>query len=174
MRKTLLFLVLVFALIQGQAQSINQIITDPDIDREILIGEINEEGLENPIFVEDWQNKYDIYLPDKVIAKKLKKFFKKNKDITIKVFLASWCGDSQEHLPDFVKLLDKIKFKNVKYYALDRQKSMNVYDFIDLSQFNIERVPTFIIYKGEEEIGRIIETPKASLERDLWEILSNK
>ena len=161
-----------FALIQSQAQNINQIIFDPDIDREILIGEINEEGLENPIFVEDWQDKYDIYLPDKVIAKKLKRFFKKSKDISIKVFLASWCDDSQEHLPDFVKLLDRTKFKTVKYYALDRQKSMDTYDFINLSQFNIERVPTFIIYKGNEEIGRIIETPKASLEKDLWEIVS--
>ena len=36
---------------------------------------------------------------------------------------------------------------------------------------NIERVPTFIIYRGEKEIGRIVETPKKSLERDLWNIV---
>ena len=36
----------------------------------------------------------------------------------------------------------------------------------------IQRVPTFIIYKNNIESGRIIETPKTSLEQDLVNILT--
>jgi thiol-disulfide isomerase/thioredoxin len=143
---------------------------DPDLDKEILMGEVNEVGLSDPIFVEDWQDSYDVYLPDRVVARKLKKIFRKNKDISIKVFMASWCGDSKQHLPHFVKLVHKTKLKNVSYYALNRQKQMDDLDFIGLSSFEIERVPTFIVYKGGKEIGRIVETPKVSLEKDILNI----
>ena len=174
MQKTITLLILVFSLVQLQAQTINQVVIDPDIDSEILLGEVDELGLSNPIFVEDWEDRFDIYLPDKSTARKLKKFFKKNKDISIKVFLATWCGDSQQHLPDFVKLAHVIKFQNISYYALNRQKEMNDLDFIDLYSYGIERVPTFIVYKGDEEIGRIIETPEVSLEKDILRIMGGE
>lgn len=43
----------------------------------------------------------------------------------------------------------------------------------DIDQFIIERVPTFIFYKNESEIGRIIETPVETLEKDILNILKN-
>jgi hypothetical protein len=42
---------------------------------------------------------------------------------------------------------------------------------LDITAYDIERVPTFIIYKEGKEIGRIIETPVQSLEADLQKIL---
>jgi hypothetical protein len=36
---------------------------------------------------------------------------------------------------------------------------------------NIQRVPTLIVYEKNKEIGRIIESPVLSLERDLLSIL---
>ena len=170
MKKVFSIIVIVLLSVQIQAQSFNQHIIDPDLDREILMGEIDEDALSDPIFVEDWQDRYDIYLPDRVVARKLKKIFRKHKDISIKVFLATWCGDSRQHLPDFVKLVHKTKLKNTRYFALNRQKEMDDLDLIDLYSFNIERVPTFVIYKGEQEIGRIVETPQVSLEKDLLDI----
>ena len=170
MKKTFIIVVLAFIGVQIQAQSLNQKLIDPDLDREILLGEVNEEGLKDAVFVEDWQESYDIYLPDRVVTRKLKRIFRKNKDIHIKVFLATWCSDSQQHLPHFVKLAHEAKLKNTKYYALNRQKGMDDLDFIDVYAFGIELVPTFIIYKGELEIGRIIEAPSASLEKDIYEI----
>jgi len=174
MKKTLSFLTLIFALAQLQAQNINQVVIDPNIDREILIGEINESGLQNTIFVDTWQNQLDNYSPDKHTVKKLKKIIRKNKNLSVKVFFASWCGDSKEHLPNFVKLVHQIKLDQVSYYALNRQMIMDEYDFIDVFSFNVERVPTFIIYQNDTEIGRIIETPTVSLEKDLLKILKGK
>lgn len=168
MKNLVLFLILVFISVETQAQSLNQIVIDPDLDREILLGPVDESGFANPIFVENWQDSYDIYIPDKVVAKKLKKIFKKNKDISVMVFFASWCGDSKEHLPDFVKLAHKTKLKNVNYFALNRKKTM---PDLDEAKYSIDRVPTFIVYNGDKEIGRIIETPEVSLEKDLLKIL---
>jgi len=173
MKKIFTILSFVFAFVQLQAQTINQVIIDPDIDKEVLIGLTDEQGLMNPIFVDNWQDSYDNYIPDKKAIKKLKKLFKKNKDLSIKVFFASWCGDSQEHLPNFVKLVHKAKLQNVSFYGLNRKIEMGDFDFIDVYSFNIEKVPTFIIYNGDIEIGRIIETPTNSLEKDLYEIVKN-
>lgn len=170
MKNLALFLILVLISLETQGQNINQVIIDPDLDRKILLGQVDESGLTNPIFVENWQGSYDIYVPDKVVTKKLKKLFKKDKDLSVMVFLASWCGDSKEHLPDFVKLAHKIKLKNVSYFALNRKKIMPEMDEI---KFRIERVPTFIVYQGDQEIGRIIETPEVSLEKDLLQIVEN-
>ncbi len=41
----------------------------------------------------------------------------------------------------------------------------------ELSDLNIEFIPTFIIYKGDAELGRIVETPEESLETDLIKYL---
>ena len=173
MKKIFTILSFVFAFVQLQAQTLNQLIIDPDIDKEVLIGLTDEQGLMNPIFIDNWQDSYDNYILDKKATKKLKKFVKKNKDLSIKVFFASWCGDSQEHLPNFVKLVHKIKLQNVSYYGLNRKIEMGDFDFIDVYSFNIEKVPTFIIYNGDVEIGRIIETPTNSLEKDIYEIVKS-
>lgn len=168
MRKVISLFLLSFAFMQLSAQDINKVMMDTDLEREVLIGLMDEKGLSNPIFVEEWEDRVAIYQPDKMVTKKLKKYFKKNKDIQVQVFFASWCGDSKEHMPDFVKLAKKAKIKKVTYFALSRQKSM---PNMDEEKYQIELVPTFIIYRNDEEIGRIVETPAVSLEKDLWEIL---
>lgn len=168
MRKTaILFFGLLFFTV-SYAQEINKTMIDPDIDREILIGEVDEKGLQNPIFVEDWKLAQDEYTPDKLTVKELKSYFKKNKNVKLKVFFASWCGDSREHMPHFAKLVKKTKMKKVEYIALSRKKSL---PNEDISEYGIEYVPTFIVYKDGVELGRIIETPEVSLEKDLLKIV---
>jgi hypothetical protein len=39
---------------------------------------------------------------------------------------------------------------------------------------DIERIPTFIIFLRDQEVGRIVETPRRSVEEDLWAILEAK
>ena len=38
----------------------------------------------------------------------------------------------------------------------------------------IIRVPTFIFYKDEEEIGRYVEYPRESMEKDILKILTRQ
>lgn len=168
MRKLIFILIICLAFLQLSAQEVNQVIVDPDLGKEVLIGLVDEDGLSNPLFVEDWEGKMEIYSPDKIVTKKLKKYFKKNKDVKVVVFFASWCHDSQDQMPDFVKLVHQVKMKGITYYALSRKKDMLD---TDIKEYHIELVPTFIFYRGEQEIGRIIESPKVSLEKDLWEMV---
>lgn len=93
------------------------------------------------------------------------------KDITIKAFMGTWCGDSQEQTPVFYKILDATNFnyKNLKLVALDRSKKTpdNLQEGLD-----IVRVPTFIFYRKGKEIGRFVEYPRESVEEDMFKIVS--
>ncbi|UMB52792.1 thioredoxin family protein [Lutibacter sp. A64] len=93
------------------------------------------------------------------------------KDVTIKAFMGTWCGDSQEQTPVFYKILDATNFnyKNLKLVALDRSKKTpdNLQE-----GFNIVRVPTFIFYRNGEEIGRFVEYPRETVEEDMFKIVS--
>lgn len=169
MKKTVLIFFGLLFLCASYAQQINQTMVDPDIESEILIGTIDETGLQNSIFVEEWNLVQEEYTTEKITIKQIKKYFRKNKDARVDVFFASWCGDSQEHVPHFVKLAKKAKIKDVSYIALSGDKSL---PDKDISSFQIEYVPTFIVYKNDQELGRIIESPEISLEMDLLKIIS--
>ena len=152
----------------AQAQEINKVIIDPDIDREILFGWVDRAGIASKDFLIDEQQKYDAYTADKESIVYLKKTFLADQSLSILVVFATWCGDSKEQVPDFFKIADQAKISNVKYLAVNRKKKAGN---IDMSQMDIQLVPTFIVFKGDIEIGRIIETPIYTLENDLVAIL---
>lgn len=170
MYKTIAFIILSLAFLPVKAQEMNQVKTDSLIEREIFLGQMNETGMSQPLFVENWKERVDLYVPDKAWTKKIRKYLKRNPEVSLVVFFASWCGDSQEHMPDFVKLAHQTKMKKVSYYALNRNKTM---PGMEMEKYVIEYVPTFIVYRGGQEIGRIVESPELSLEQDLWKILEN-
>jgi len=87
----------------------------------------------------------------------------------IEVFLGTWCSDSQREVPRFLKIVDELKTKfgkelPVSFVAVDRSKQQPV-DL--LSGKSIEKVATFIVYRGDHELGRIVEKPHGLLEDDL-------
>ena len=92
--------------------------------------------------------------------------------IDVVVVLGTWCGDSKREVPRFLKIADlaSIPPSRVRYYAVDRTK--NSPDGVT-STFRIERVPTFIFLKQGEEVGRIVESPRTSLEEEMLTILAD-
>lgn len=145
------------------SQELNQTVVDTKTGKEILFGNCDRSGLEKGEFGKSFDEYYDIYEPDQEVLSQLKA---KKEGIEILVVLGTWCSDSQEQLPRFYKILDKIKFdkKSVQMICVDRNKEAGV---LDLVNYNIEKVPTFIVYRKGREIGRIIETPYTTLEKDL-------
>ena len=105
--------------------------------------------------------------PDKEVISKLKAL---TKDIDILIVLGTWCGDSQEQVPQFLKVIDKMKFpeERLVIVGVDREKES---EDMEMSNYDIVLVPTMIVFKGREEIGRITETPETTLEQDLLSIL---
>lgn len=85
--------------------------------------------------------------------------------------MGTWCSDSREQIPAFYKILDELNYPSdkVTLICVDRKKKglSNEADGL-----NIELVPTIIFYRNGEEIGRIIETPQESLEKDLLGIIN--
>ena len=88
------------------------------------------------------------------------------------VVFGTWCSDSKREVPRFFKILDRLKFPTdrITMYGVDR--SIKSPQGIP-QQFHITKVPTIVVLHGGTEIGRIIESPKTTLEFDLMEILSS-
>ena len=119
----------------------------------------------------EWYVKgYDEYQPDEPTIKKLLEI---NKDeLSIKIVMGTWCPDSRREVPRFMKVLDSWRFTlgRVKFIGVDIYKASPVGEYEEL---DIQRVPTFIIYKNNIEAGRIIENPMTSLEQDIVMILES-
>lgn len=94
-------------------------------------------------------------------------------DVSVSIYMGTWCSDSQQHVPAFYKILEELKFddKKVTLVALDRTKKTE--DNLEAGM-DIERVPTFIFYRNGKELHRIVESPIESLEKDMLKILTGE
>jgi thiol-disulfide isomerase/thioredoxin len=157
----LVFLLLIPMMVISQER--NKTISDPQYGHEILIGYCDRSALEKGEYGKWFSENYDAYIPDKNIINELKQ---KQAGIEIFIILGTWCSDSREQVPRFFNILDKIRFdkKSVQMVAVDSNKEAGD---IDLKIYDITKVPTFIIYRKGREIGRIIEKPFMTLEKDL-------
>ncbi len=165
--KTIIIVLIVLSSFQTIAQHINHFVIDSKTNTNMLIGYCNKEGLQEGDYGIHFKNNYNTYKPSKATIKKLKR---KLNNVEITIVLGTWCSDSKREVPRFFKVLDDVGYSNsrVKIIAVDRKKKTSL---VDVSDLDIQRVPIFIIYKNGKEIGRIIETPKKSLEKDLWKII---
>jgi thiol-disulfide isomerase/thioredoxin len=135
-----------------------------------LIGYFQKEDLlEEPY--SDWYDfSYDYYEPDEAVIAALKPLLKK---VEIKVFLGTWCGDSQEQVPVFLKILEAAEYKYKKLELIGVNRGKKTPDRLEKG-LDIIRVPTFIFYRKGEEIGRIVEYPQETLEADMLKILKGE
>jgi len=165
--KIIAIVLIVLSGMQATAQMMNSMVVNPKTKTKMLIGYCDKNGLEKDIYGVYFKSQYDIYKPANKYIDKLRP---KLDDVEITIVLGTWCSDSQREVPRFYKVLNEAGYndKRVKVIAVDKTKAAIV---VDISNLNIEKVPTFIIYKDDVEIGRIIETPKKSLEKDLWKIV---
>ena len=150
------------------AQTMNTKIKDPkNPKREILIGYCNLYGLKSGEFGNYFNSQYETYKP---AAKYIEKLKEKINYVDITVVFGTWCSDSQLQVGRFFKVLDQAGYddKNLKIIAVDRDK--NAYT-TNIESLRIERVPTFIVSEHGKELGRIVESPKKSLEKDLAKIV---
>jgi hypothetical protein len=117
----------------------------------------------------EWQENYDKCKPAPDLIEALES--KLGNGLRIDVYLGLWCPDSRNHVPPFIKILDAAGVSvPVRFLNVQRKPVKSIQYFSD--EFQVERVPTFIFYRGGAEIGRIVENPKAGLIEDMLEILS--
>lgn len=126
-------------------------------------------------FAEWYSPGYEHYQPNAAVVAQLKKL--KPEKTTLKIVFGSWCGDSKRELPRMLKTLHAAGFtdKNIQLIGVysDSEKYKQAPNREE-KELNVYRVPTFIVYQNNKEIGRINEYPVESLERDLQKILSGQ
>lgn len=152
----------------GIAQELNTIVFDEEANQDILIGYCNIEGFTSNDFNEWFQLEYDNFNPDIETLDQIN--LDNIEGLEITVVLGTWCSDSKREFPRFCKILEKIGFPFEYLTIIGVNRSKQAPD-THVSELNIELVPTFIFSINGKEIGRIIETPEVSLEKDFYKII---
>jgi thiol-disulfide isomerase/thioredoxin len=135
-----------------------------------LIGIANKESFQDENFKGWFDSRYNEYETDKEVIAKIKENIN---DYTIKGFMGSWCGDSKRETPRFYKLLDEVGFDQNYFELVTVGRNKKTPDNLQ-EGFNILRVPTFIFFKNGEEVGRYVEYPRESLEKDILKIITGE
>ena len=135
-----------------------------------LVGVVQKSAFQQAPYSTWFTENYDTYKPDGEVVQAIKPLLK---DIKIKAFMGTWCGDSRRETPHFYKILEAAGFnlKNLTMVCVDRSRTS---PSNEQEGMNIERVPTFIFYKDGKEINRFVEFPRETLEKDILKILQEK
>jgi len=152
---------------------INQQIKDAG-NNDMLLGRCTRDALLKAPFNGWFKPNYDSYVVDSFTCNFIKPLLKR-KSITI--FMGTWCGDSRREVPRVLKMLDCCGFSahDLKLVMIGNTGSLyKKSPQHEEAGRNIVRVPTIIIEQKGMEIGRIIEFPVTSLEKDLLTILKKE
>ena len=127
-----------------------------------VVGEMSGEALlaQYPAFMDEYKS----YQPSDAEIKAVSAL----EDDTLLILFGTWCHDSQREVPRFLKVLSENADMTSRLIGLDYNKSepkgtAKIHD--------IKFTPTFIVYRDNKEIGRIIERPKISLTADISSML---
>ncbi len=114
-----------------------------------------------------WNEVVAAYQPSAEAVEKLKSI---TQPVEIRIYLGTWCPDSKAHVSEFFKVLDLVDHPllSASYIGIPRDKAERAAYYRDE---NIVKLPTFLIFVGGQEKGRIIEVPQTSIENDLVALL---
>lgn len=169
--QVLAFLTFILA-IQVHAQSLE--VKSPN-GSEKLLGIWSYERLRSTPYAEWFIENYNEYEPNVAHIKQLKS--KQNSFDSVTLFMGTWCGDSKREVPRFIKSVEELGFdmSKLKLICVDRTfQNYKQSPGREESDLNIHRVPTFIFHRNGTEIGRIVESPRESLEQDMLKIVDGK
>ena len=131
-----------------------------------LTGPVTRAALED---YETWKTlRAQDYTPD---AAAVKTIAERGQDVRVLAIVATWCPDSKREVPRFFKIYDQagLGTGRVTMVGVDRSKK----DAEGLTvKYAILRVPTFVFFRGDTEIGRVTERAVATLEQDIAAILT--
>jgi hypothetical protein len=153
--------------------SLNQESRDVD-GNPMLLGICTKERLvQNPFG--SWFNlNYSNYKIDTAVAEKLRT---KLVNIRFEIFMGTWCGDSRREVPRMFKILDYcgVTAAQIELITLsDLDSSYKQSPGHEERGLDIHRVPDLIVFSDKKEIGRIVESPVVSLEKDLSAIINGE
>lgn len=163
-------IVLILSLLISTAAAAQKAYTtskDPENSSVVFKGPITFADLSaEPSFT--WLKKgEEAYKPDTNAVAYLRRLLPGYSIVTV---MGTWCEDSQNLVPKLSKVLSEVRFPAKQYamYGVDRSKQTNG---VEAKIYDIKLVPTIIVFKGQVEIGRIVESVKRNVETDLVQIV---
>jgi thioredoxin 1 len=86
--------------------------------------------------------------------------------ITVTVFFGTWCSYCKHYLPGLLKTLDTAANPSITVKLVGISEDMSQPEAL-LTANAVTKTPTIIVASGGQEIGRIVEKPKDTIEEDL-------
>ena len=166
MLKYLIPIAIIITTIQIYSQDY-KIIPEEKSGEPLILGYCPASIIIDSLFKDTWTIEYNNYQPD---FENLDSLEGKLDNITFKIVFRSTCSDSREQLPRLFKILNELNYdvNSITLIGVNREKQGLSNEAEGLE---IELVPTIIFYKDGSEIGRIVETPAESLEKDILQIM---
>jgi hypothetical protein len=138
-------------------------------DAGVLVGDLSREQIEEAM--PDWAMAEAESSPDASACQALAAV-ERGADVT--VFLGTWCSDSRREVSRLWKALDLagpvVPF-GVRFIGLDRDKKE---PGGQQAGEDILYVPTFIVHRDGQEVGRIVEQSPGGVEKDLLALLTGQ
>ena len=140
-------------------------VKDPNTGQPMIVGSIVLDDLKQDPFEEWYASGFEGYDVDFQLISAIDD----PNGYTYEVFLGTWCADSRREVPRIAKIFQTLDVapENVQYVCVDRDKISPGNEHVGK---DIRYVPTVIVTRNNEEIGRIVETPIGTIESDLLEI----
>ena len=142
-------------------------IVDEKSSKPMLIGLCDRNAFTDTSFLSWFEHEYENYTVD---TSTINLITDDIDQINLTIVLGIWCSDSREQIPRLLKILDFLHYPESKMqmFVVDRNKKVGDYD---IDHLKVELVPTIILYKENVEVGRIVESPRMSLEEDMVDII---
>lgn len=143
--KKLFLLLFFFALTLSYAQEKSKMVTDEKSKKNMFVGTGDKSVFKDTSFATWYNAEYELYEVDNKVLEGITP--DKLKDITIKIVLGTWCGDTKREIPRFIKILESIKFdeKNLTLIFVNNAKKD---PFNDIEALKVKNIPTIIVYRG--------------------------
>lgn len=136
----------------------------------MLIGIADKSKLMNDDAFGWFKKGYTQYKPDAAAIKTIRV---QASSLHLVVFGGTWCSDTHDLLPGFYKAMDDagVKDSQIKLYLVNRDKKTK--DGA-ADKYQITNVPTIIVFKGDVQLGKVVETAKTTTEGDIAAMLIDK
>lgn len=140
---------------------------------QMLLGHCSLQMLQTAPFAAWYDTTYQHYQPDEAAIEQLKQQPLAN--LSVEVFLGTWCGDSRREVPRLVKVMQLAGFDTSQLKLIFVDRIAEAYkqspQHEERGKF-VHHVPAIIICKKGKELNRIVESPIISLEKDLLAIIT--
>lgn len=114
-----------------------------------------------------WKAIAEHYEPDGAIVERLRAI---DEPVRLQVVLATWCGDSRQHVPRLLKAIERANNPHLTVELTGIGPEF-LSPMAVVQNENITNVPTVIVRRGSAEIGRFVETPAGkTIESDIADI----